>query len=247
MQLTLNTNDIGDYRKFIAIRSLPVFRFSGSDAIIPDEYADRILGGKSPVSMRTDYTPSSFLFDYQRGIAEMAIRRQKFAAFVECGLGKTLIMLEFARHAEANASGRPVLLVSPLMVIPQTLAEARRFYPEMPIQQIASADLQEWLSNGSGLGIVNYEALTQELDPGRLAGIVVDESSMLKSHYGKWGTRVLELAGQCEWRLALTGTPAPNDRIEYANHAVFCGACKTVNEFLARYFVIVARLMHDGK
>lgn len=237
MQLTLDTNDIGDYRKFIAIRSLPVFRFSGSDAIIPDEYADRILGGKSPISMRTDYTPSLFLFDYQRGIAEMAIRRQKFAAFVECGLGKTLIMLEFARHAEANAGGRPVLLVSPLMVIPQTLAEARRFYPEMPIQQIASADLQEWLSNGSGLGIVNYEALTQELDPGRLAGIVVDESSMLKSHYGKWGTRVLELAGQCEWRLALTGTPAPNDRIEYANHAVFCGACKTVNEFLARYFV----------
>ena len=60
---------------------------------------------------------------------------------------------------------------------------------------------------------------------------------MLKSHYGKWGTRLLQMAADCEYRLALTGTPAPNDRIEYANHAVLCGQCRTTNEFLARYFV----------
>jgi superfamily II DNA or RNA helicase len=39
------------------------------------------------------------------------------------------------------------------------------------------------------------------------------------------------------WKLALTGTPAPNDRIEYANHAVFLDQFPTVNSFLARYFV----------
>lgn len=236
-RIALDTSSIEDYRKFIAVRGLPVYRFAGRDAIIPSEYASRVLGGDVAVASATDYVPSPFLFDYQSGIAAMAIRRRKFAAFVECGLGKTLIMLEFARHAAANVGGRPVLLVSPLMVIPQTMAEANRFYPDMPVEQVTSANLQSWLKTGSGLGITNYEALTQDLEPGRLAGIVVDESSMLKSHYGKWGTRILELAGQCDWRLALTGTPAPNDRIEYANHAVFCGACRTVNEFLARYFV----------
>jgi superfamily II DNA or RNA helicase len=39
------------------------------------------------------------------------------------------------------------------------------------------------------------------------------------------------------WKLCLTGTPAPNDRIEYANHAVFLDAYPTVNSFLATFFV----------
>lgn len=60
---------------------------------------------------------------------------------------------------------------------------------------------------------------------------------MLKSHYGAWGTRLIELGRGLEWKLCLTGTPAPNDRIEYANHAVFLDYKRTTNEFLARYFV----------
>lgn len=236
MIINFNPRSIEDYRKFIAVRQCPVYRFSGSSACVPDEYASRILGTDT-ASESTDYVPSAFLFDYQRDIARIACRKRKFAAFVECGLGKTLILLEFARHAADNSDGRPVLIVSPLMVIPQTMAEAERFYPGIEINKVAAKDLQEWLRTGHGIGITNYEALTQELDPGRLNGLIVDESSMLKSHYGRWGTRIIEIGGGCEWKLALTGTPAPNDRIEYANHAVFLGACRTVNEFLARYFV----------
>lgn len=236
MIVDFNKHSISDYRTFLRVRQSPVYRFTGSSAVIPDEYASRILGAKYKAP-KSKYKPSSFLFDYQAAIADIAIRKQKFAAFVECGLGKTLIILEFAQYASSASRGRPVLIVSPLMVIPQTIAEAQRFYPGMEIQQVRADGLQDWLRNGSGIGITNYEALTQELDPGKLSGIVVDESSMLKSHYGRWGTRILELAAGCEWRLACTGTPAPNDRIEYANHAVYCGACRTVNEFLARYFV----------
>jgi hypothetical protein len=59
----------------------------------------------------------------------------------------------------------------------------------------------------------------------------------LKSHYGKWGTRLIQLGKGLEWKLCLTGTPAPNDRIEYANHAVFLDHFPTVNAFLARFFV----------
>jgi len=60
---------------------------------------------------------------------------------------------------------------------------------------------------------------------------------MLKSHYGKWGQVCLRLGAGVEWKLALTGTPAPNDRIEFANHAVFLDAFPNVNSFLARFFV----------
>jgi len=236
MILNFNTTSMGDYRKFLAVRRCPVYSFNGHFAEVPDEYAEYITGERIRAA-DVEFEPSRFLFDYQADISRMAIAKRKFAAFVECGLGKTLILLEFARHAARVSEGRPVLIVSPLMVIPQTISEAAKFYPGMEVKQIRANGVQEFLDNGSGIGITNYEAFNNPLTAGRLAGMIIDESSMLKSHYGKWGTSIIEVARGCEWKLALTGTPAPNDRIEYANHAVFLGACRTVNEFLARYFV----------
>ncbi len=236
MRISFNTRSIDDYAKFLRVRECPSYRFSGSAAIVPDEYALRILGQQVDPKV-ADYTPSPFLFDYQSGIAQIAISKHKFAAYVDCGFGKTLIMLEHARHADAMADGRPVLIVAPLMVIPQTLEEAEKFYPGIEIKRIAAAGLQEFLYSGHGIGITNFESMTQPLNPGKLFGMFIDESSMLKSHYGKWGTRCLEIACNAQEKLLGTGTPAPNDRIEYANSAVFVGASRTVNEFLARYFV----------
>jgi hypothetical protein len=60
---------------------------------------------------------------------------------------------------------------------------------------------------------------------------------MLKSHYGKHGRDCIRLGRGLRWKLAMTGTPAPNDRIEYANHSVFLDAFPTINAFLARFFV----------
>lgn len=101
-----------------------------------------------------------------------------------------------------------------------------------------AAKLQDWLDNCQGrIGITNYEAIKDTLRPGKLGGLVLDESSMLKSHYGKWGTKLIELGRGLDWKLCGTGTPAPNDRIEYANHAVLLDHFPTVNSFLATYFI----------
>ena len=234
-ELQIDTNSIDSYRQFLAIRRCPSYRFRGSVAVVPDEYAAQIIGKKHRKT-KVDYNPSPFLFDYQRDITRLAITKKRFAAFVECGLGKTLMLLEFAQHA-ARATGKPVLIVSPLMVVGQTCQESERFYPGIEIQRLDSGDVSQWLESGNGIAITNYEAFNNPLDGRRLGGMVIDESSMLKSHYGKWGQGIIECGAGVEYKLALTGTPAPNDRIEYANHAVFLGACRTVNEFLARYFV----------
>jgi len=166
---------------------------------------------------------------------------------MDCGAGKTLIFLEFARAAlSALPDSRCVLIVSPLMVIPQTIAECQRWFGDrIRIDQVAAADLQSWLDAGgedgelmrNRIGITNYEALRPSLRQGQLGALILDESSMLKSHYGKWGTKCLELGRGLDWKLASTGTPAPNDRIEYANHAVFLDQFPTVNAFLATFFV----------
>lgn len=239
MKLTLNPNSIADYETFLRIKALPKYRVIGRSVEFPDEYAS-IVGTETQKAAVVEFEGSPKLFDYQRDIASLAIRKGKFAIFADCGLGKTLIMLEFAKHAaKALAEGRCVLIVSPLMVISQTMAEAERFYGgEIEIERVTAKTLAGWLMGGKGrIGITNYDALTDATPQGRLGALILDESSMLKSHYGKWGQTCIRLGRGLHWKLAMTGTPAPNDRIEYANHAVFLDHFPTVNSFLARFFV----------
>lgn len=240
MTYGLDLNSVDDYRKFLAVKSLPRFKFSGRTAIFPAEYAAEI-GMKVKRRAKTKYNPASFLFDYQADITRMSIERGKFAVFADCGLGKALIALEYAKHVASEIdAGRCVLIVTPLMVIPQMIAEAVKFYGnDCPlIDHVHAKDLNHWLASGTAkIGITNYDALTDDVEPGRLAGMVLDESSMLKSAYGKWAQTCIRLGKGIDWKLCLTGTPAPNDRIEYANHAVFLDQYPTVNAFLARFFV----------
>ena len=241
MRLTVDPSSIADYRRFLRVKSLPTFRCVGSELSFPDEYASMVDGVAGKAARTKKYKPWPGLFDYQRDIAAMAIEKRKFAIFADCGLGKTMMLLEFVRHAaEVLPKHRRILILSPLMVVKQTMAEAARWYgSELPLEKIAAADLGEWLLNKKGprIGISNYDALTDDLKQGTLGCLVLDESSILKSHYGKWGQVCLNLGAGLDWKLCLTGTPAPNDRIEYANHAVFLDAFPTINAFLARYFV----------
>lgn len=237
-RILLDMRSMESYRTFLKVKSLPRYDFEGRTAIVPEEYAS--LVGVAPQSGGSNgqYTPHRRLFDYQRDIAALAIRLRKFAIFADCGLGKTLMFLEFARYVAKANPERKVLIISPLMVVEQTRAESARFYDEDAPVRIASADIQRWLdAPGGGIGITNYESMRHEPQGGNLAGLILDESSMLKSHYGKYGTNCIRLGKGVPYKLACTGTPAPNDRIEYANHAVFLDQYPTVNAFLARFFV----------
>jgi superfamily II DNA or RNA helicase len=240
VRMVLSPDSLDDYRKFLRIKSLPQYRFVGRTAEFPAEYADRV-GCDAPERPHAAYEPLSGLFDYQRDITALAIRKRKFAAFVRPGLGKTLMESEFARHAATQIRpDQKVLMVAPSMVVPQTLEEIERFYGwRMSVQHIRASQLSDWLTSpdGSRIGITNYEALKAETPQGRLGALIIDESSILKSAYSTWGQIILRLGRGLEWKFAGTGTPAPNDRIEYANHAVFLDHYPTVNSFLARFFV----------
>ncbi len=239
VEFLIDPSRVEDYAVFKKVKSLPRYAFQGRTAQVPEEYAALfdVAPARAPDLV---YRPSPFCFDYQGAIAALAIRKRKFAAFVRCGLGKTNIMFEYARHvASVLPDDRAILIVSPLMVIRQTIAEAKRFYGDsLPIEQVRAAGLRAWLKGGEErIGITNFEAINQPLEQGDLGCLIIDESSMMKSHYGSWARALIDLGKGLDWKLCLTGTPAPNDRIEYGNHAVFLDQHPNVNAFLARYFV----------
>lgn len=238
-EIDLTYGSSESYAAFIKAKALPQFTCMGRTIRFPARYM-HVIGGIHKAENDVEYDPIDGLFDYQAAIVRMALKRRSFSVFADCGLGKTLILLEFARHAQQAIGVRKrVLIVSPLMVIDQTMAEAKRFYGgKITMERVRAKDLAGWMkSTGDSIGITNYDALTDDIPQGNLGGLILDESSMLKSHYGKWGTTCLRLGAGIDYKLALTGTPAPNDRIEYASHAVFCEAFPTVNAFLAKYFI----------
>lgn len=166
------------------------------------------------------------LFDFQRDIVRWALRRGRAAIFADCGMGKTPMQLEWARHIPGR-----VLIVAPLAVSAQTIREAEKFHEEK-ITYSPDGTLD------SRIVITNYERI-EHFDPSMFTGIVLDESSILKSYTGKYRTDLIERFGNVQYRLACTATPAPNDFMELGNHAEFLGAMKRT-EMLSMFFV------HDG-
>ena len=60
-------------------------------------------------------------------------------------------------------------------------------------------------------------------DVTRVAGVVLDESSILKAFDGKTRTQLIETFRQTPYKLCCTATPSPNDYMELGNHREFLG------------------------
>lgn len=166
------------------------------------------------------------LFDFQKIITRWALHRGRAALFADCGLGKTAMQLEWA----VNVKGR-VLIVAPLAVAQQTIREGEKFGIE-----VSYAKTQDEAKGA--IVITNYERLEGFTARG-WAGVVLDESSILKSHDGKTRTAIIDMFSRTPYRLACTATPAPNDYMELGNHAEFLGVMSRA-EMLSTFFI------HDG-
>jgi hypothetical protein len=132
MNVTLDLDTAEGYETFLAIKALPVYSFTGRRAWFPDAYADRV-GLARPAPAPSSYSARPGLFDYQRDIAALAVRKRKFAVFADCGLGKTLDPpgVRPARpRRPAGGPGGPDRLAA--HGHRQTLAEAARFYGDRP-------------------------------------------------------------------------------------------------------------------
>lgn len=160
------------------------------------------------------------LFDFQKFIVKRSLRAGKYAIFADCGLGKTLMQLEWA-YQVAKQTNKPVLILTPLAVKGQTIKEAYKFNIDLSLIEV-------W----------NYEQL-EKLDSSKYSGVVLDESSILKNFEGETKKLIIDSFSKTPYKLACTATPSPNDPMELGNHSEFLDIMSR-NEMLAMYFV------HDG-
>src|SRR5690606_32264632 len=143
------------------------------------EYAS-FIASKRRVVQDAGFTTSQesinpLLFDFQRDIVRWALRKGRSAIFAGTGLGKTAMQLEWARHVHEH-TGHDVLILAPLAVAEQTVREGQKF--GITVTHARTAD-----DVRGGINITNYERL-HLFDPDAFAGIVLDESSILKSYDG---------------------------------------------------------------
>jgi len=178
------------------------------------------------------------LFDFQKFIVRRALKAGKYAIFADCGLGKTLMQLDWADKVVKH-TGKPVLILAPLAVSGQTIAEGLKF--GIKVSRFINNGLIVTSEDHSGIKrifISNYEQL-ENIDCSIFGGIVLDESSILKNFEGATKRLILESFKETPYKLACTATPSPNDPMELGNHSEFLDVM-TRNEMLAMYFI------HDG-
>jgi len=171
------------------------------------------------------------LFEYQKYVVELACRKGRFALFEDCGLGKTIQFLAWSEQV-VKETQKPVLILSPLAVVQQTIKEGVKFGVN-----VVRFDNDSFYGDIS-IYITNYDQL-KNIDTSVFGGVVLDESSILKGRDGKLSKLIIESFSKTPYRLACTATPSPNDHMELGQHSQFLGAMSYL-EMLAMYFV------HDG-
>jgi superfamily II DNA or RNA helicase len=197
-------SSLAEYRQFIASRA-PVQKLAG--------FAPRPINNAAKA--------------HQDAVLRFALERGRSAAFLDTGLGKSFIELEFARQC-AEETGKPSLILTPLAVAGQMVREGQKF-------GIDARQIRDQAEVGAGIMVANYERL-QRLDPASFGAVILDESSILKSYAGRTRALIQEAFEVTPYKLAATATPSPNDHTELGNHAEFLGVMRQ-QEMLSKWFI----------
>ncbi len=168
---------------------------------------------------------SEFLFDFQKYCVKRMLKLGRGGIFAGCGQGKTLMQLEWAKRVAAH-EGRPVLVLAPLSVSRQTIAEGLKFgYDIDRYSEASSAPIQ----------ITNYEQV-EKVNIDRFVGIVLDESSILKNFTGHFRNLLTERFKHTPYKLCCSATPSPNDLNEIGNHSEFLNVLDS-QDMRSKWFV----------
>lgn len=189
-------------------------------------YAD-FLEAKAQLGTMDGFDPDfmpDYLYDFQRALTGWAVEKGRGAIFADCGLGKTPMQLVWAENI-LRRTNKPVLILTPLAVAPQTIQEGEKFGIEVRRTSEGKAH--------AGINVTNYERL-HYFDPSDFAGVVADESSILKNFNGKRRQQITTFMRKMRYRLLCTATAAPNDYHELGTSSEalgYLGQVDMLNQF----------------
>ncbi len=189
---------------------------------------DTFLDTKRNIGDNSGFEPITmprFLFPFQQQLTEWAIRKGRAAIFADCGLGKTPMQLVWAQNV-VEFTNKPVLILTPLSVGSQTVEEAMKF----GISAMQSRDG----SVNSKIVVTNYQNL-HKFDSNQFAGVVCDESGILKNFKGQTKEAITRFMLKIQFRLLCTATAAPNDHVELGTSSEALGDLGYI-EMLQRFF-----------
>ena len=188
---------------------------------------------------RVKHLPSGFevelvsdhLFAFQEFVVVRSLSMGKYGVFSGTGTGKTRMQLTWAAEVVKH-TGKSVLILAPLAVSGQTIKEGRKI--GIRVEKIYDINVPV------GVYITNYEQLEniEGIIPS-LAGIALDEASILKNHEGAYRNKIIDIFKATPYKSVWTATPSPNDPMEIGNYSEFLDVMPR-NEVLAMYFI------HDG-
>lgn len=171
------------------------------------------------------------LFEFQKWIVIRALKLGQSAIWADCGLGKSRMQIEWAKHVMIKEN-KSLMIIAPLIVCHQSVREGAAIGVE-----VRHVKKQSEVTD-TAIYITNFDR-ADAFDADEFCGVVLDESSILKQSDGKTRTALIQQWKRTKYKLCCTATPAPNDVMELGNHAEFLGV-RTASEMLSMYFV------HDG-
>ena len=214
----------------------PLIRSEIMSKVDCTDYA-KFIQSKSQSGTQSGFEPvwmPDFLFDFQKHLVEWSIRKGRCATFADCGLGKTPMQLVWAQNV-VQKTNKPVLIVTPLAVGPQTVREAGKFGIEAKISREGKIT--------SKITVTNYERL-HYFNENDFAGVVCDESSAIKAFDGKRRKQVTRFLSKMEYRGLYTATAAPNDFIELGTSSEAIGEL-TQSDMLGTFFKSSDNMRHS--
>lgn len=190
-------------------------------------YSD-FIRSKSQEGCDGGFEPSfmpEFLFDFQRLLVEWSLRKGRAAIFADCGLGKTSMQLVWSQNVHRETE-KPVLILTPLAVGAQTVAEAVRFGVEAARSKDGKVTAPVTVANYERLHLFNADDF---------GGVACDESSIIKHATGATQKAVTRFMSKMKYRTLWTATAAPNDYTELGTSSEALGHLG-YSEMLERFF-----------
>jgi hypothetical protein len=186
------------------------------------------LQAKSHSSNDFGFDPGSlptWLMDFQAELVTRALRKGRFAILADCGLGKGPMALVWAMMV-AQRMNKPVLILTPLAVAFQLAEEAVKF--GIDAARSVAGEIT------APVMICNYDRL-HFFNPDDFAGIVCDESAILKSFDGVMRKAITDFMRKIAYRLLCSALAAPNSYTELGTSSEALGYLGHM-DMLTRFF-----------